>query len=85
MTETGTHRALITVLGLNPKDAIYELAGRTHEARLAPIALLALDDEPFDEVIALCTSEAAAARVALGTNRRGSTGRSSATPKLRSS
>jgi CRISPR-associated DxTHG motif protein len=51
-------RLLVTVLGTNPQPAIYELAGHTHQARLAPIALLALDDEQFDEVIALCTSEA---------------------------
>ncbi|MCC6222189.1 MAG: CRISPR-associated DxTHG motif protein [Thermoleophilia bacterium] len=52
-------RLLVSVLGTSPKDLVYELCGRTHEARLAPIALLALDDEPFDKVIALCTSEAA--------------------------
>jgi CRISPR-associated DxTHG motif protein len=59
MTEVRTHRLLITVLGTNPKELLYEWSGRAHKAQLAPIALLALDDEPFDEVIALCTSEAA--------------------------
>jgi CRISPR-associated DxTHG motif protein len=59
MTEVRAHRLLITALGTNPKELLYEWAGRTHQAKLAPIALLALDDESFDEVIALCTSEAA--------------------------
>ncbi len=38
---------------------MYELKGRAHQARLAPIALLALEGKPFQQVIALCTSEAA--------------------------
>jgi CRISPR-associated DxTHG motif protein len=59
MPETRNHRVLVSVLGTDPKDAIYELAGRTQRARLAPIALLHLGDEPVDEVIALCTAEAA--------------------------
>lgn len=59
MPEMSARRLLVSVLGTNPKDALYELDGRTYEARLAPAALLTLSDEPFDEVVALCTEEAA--------------------------
>lgn len=58
MAKKGNHRVLVSVLGIRLDDAVYELSGRTRSAQLAPLALLALEDDPFDKVIALCTSEA---------------------------
>ena len=51
---------LLTVLGVNPRPACYELAGRQVKASLAPVALLELlpEAEKPDYVLALCTPEA---------------------------
>lgn len=59
MTVASSQRALVTVLGTNPREAVYELNAEVRRSRLAPIALLALEGKPFQQVIALCTSEAA--------------------------
>lgn len=53
---------LLTVLGTNPQEAEYELAGKKMRSLLAPLALLDLlpEEKKPDRVIALCTRDAAA-------------------------
>lgn len=56
----GVKRVLLTILGINPKAAQYQLADKHQTATLAPAALFELlpRDERPDVVIALCTEEA---------------------------
>lgn len=56
MSDASRARVLVSVLGMRADNAIYSLGGDSYEARLAPIALCAL--ESFEQVIALCTAEA---------------------------
>lgn len=51
---------LLTVLGMNPQSARYALHGATVEAKLAPLALVALlpPEQQPKRVVALCTPEA---------------------------
>lgn len=53
-------RVLLTILGVNPREACYALNNETFQARLAPVALYHLlpRDERPQIVIALCTMEA---------------------------
>lgn len=53
-------RVLLTVLGTNPKPAVYTLDGRETEGDLAPVALFHLlaEGQRPDLVVALCTPEA---------------------------
>ena len=56
----GTEHLLLTVLGTNPREALYELNGSMCEARMAPLALLRLLPVACrpNHVLALCTAQA---------------------------
>ena len=57
MTNPEREHVLLTVLGLDPKVATYDLGGEQAESRLAPVALYELlseEDRPH-RVLALCT------------------------------
>ena len=60
MTNDTQRHLLLTVLGLNPRRARYELNGLEAEADLAPVALLELlpEKERPGRVMALCTPQA---------------------------
>lgn len=60
MTNPDREHVLLTVLGLDPKVATYDLGGEQAESRLAPVALYELlseEDRPH-RVLALCTPQA---------------------------
>lgn len=60
MSDPDREHVLLTVLGLDPKNARYVLGGKEQQARLAPEALYALlpEVERPHRVLALCTPEA---------------------------
>lgn len=60
MAAGGSQRLLITILGINPRQATYELGGKRLSTKIATIALYELlpHDRKPSKVLALCTEEA---------------------------